>query len=225
MTTDILYLAFNRLEFTEITFELLLANTTWPLVETLYIYDDGSEDGTREYLEGWLGDLPVDHVWRETNYRSPVAIMNDYVGRASADLFAKVDSDIAMPPGWLEQSLEIFDLYPEVELLGLAAGWSMVKAGPPNWQPASHIGGVGLMKRSAFTSRQPPEAEGRQGFTTWQHKWEPRRGWIQPDILAVQLDLIPEEPFVSLAASYVEKGWARYWPPMEDERLWEWVLG
>ena len=56
---DILYVGWNRLEFTKATFEALKANTDWSLVRHLHIHDDGSTDGTREWLrDAWIG-MPV----------------------------------------------------------------------------------------------------------------------------------------------------------------------
>lgn len=219
---DVLYLARNRLAYTQASFGYLLANTDWSLVARLVVYDDGSEDGTREWLEEHAENGQVSADLRPSGFGSPVAVMADYLLTAEADIFAKVDNDIAMPPGWLTTAARCMDENPELEILGLAAGWAPRKTGPLSYQPATHIGGVGLMRRSAF-ERGPLEPNGRFGWTEWQHKYEPRRGWIAPDVLAVQLDLIPEEPWRSLAASYVAKGWAREWPPMDDPRLWEWV--
>ena len=50
---DILFLAKDRRTFTEMTFGWLLENTNWDLVNRLIVYDDGSTDGTRE----WLRDI------------------------------------------------------------------------------------------------------------------------------------------------------------------------
>ncbi len=50
-SVDLLYLACNRLEFTQETFTALIANTDWQLVHELFVYDDGSQDGTREWLD------------------------------------------------------------------------------------------------------------------------------------------------------------------------------
>ena len=47
---DIVYLAWNRLEFTRKTFETLVANTDWSKVARIIVYDDGSVDGTGDYL-------------------------------------------------------------------------------------------------------------------------------------------------------------------------------
>lgn len=220
---DVLYLARNRLAYTQASFGYLLANTDWSLVDRLVVYDDGSEDGTREWLEERMAGCPHPYILRETHFGSPVAVMADYLATAQADIMAKVDNDIAVPPGWLSTAARCMEENPELELLGLAAGWAREKQGPLGYQVATHIGGVGLMRRSAFDKRPPLEPNGRQGFTTWQHKHEPIRGWLTPDVLAVQLDLIPESPWRELAASYVAKGWAREWPPMEDRSLWSWI--
>jgi glycosyltransferase involved in cell wall biosynthesis len=222
---DILYPAFNRLRFVQETFPLLLANTDWSLVRQLVVYDDGSTDGTRGWLKTALQDAdgPLALLFRRTNYGSPVAIMADYLTDDPADIFAKVDSDIAMPPGWLNTAARCMDENPDLEALGLAAGWAERKDGPLGYQPAPHIGGVGLMRSSAFKGK-PLDPNGRFGWTEWQHQHEPVRGWITPDVLAVQLDLIPEEPYVTLARRYVRLGWQRYWPPMEDRALWAWVV-
>ena len=60
------------------------------------------------------------------------------------------------------------------------------------------------MRVESFLRRPPIGARGRFGFTEWQHKHEPVRGWITPGLAVAQLDLIPEEPWASLAAEYVE---------------------
>lgn len=94
---------------------------------------------------------------------------------------------------------------------------------------ARHIGGVGLMRIKAFTWRRPvPLAlgkNGRAGFTIWQHRHNVRAAWVTPDLPVVQLDRIPDEPWASLSAHYVEQGWARSWEPYTDDMRawWEWI--
>ena len=77
---DILYCAWNRLEFTKVTFELLRRNTEWRHVEKLVVYDDGSEDGTREYLMEAGAEVPVPaYEVRHGGWHSTGATMNDFV--------------------------------------------------------------------------------------------------------------------------------------------------
>lgn len=228
MTIDVLYLAWNRKEFTETSFRLLLENTDWGLVNNLVVYDDGSTDGTREWLEENINVCPVPHVLRKRSkgrWRSPVEIMVDYLAGSDSDVFAKVDSDIAVPAGWLSDAATVLRKNPDLDLLGLAAGWTGVKKGLLGWQPCSHIGGVGLMRTDSFRRFPGLGGVGRQGFTQWQHANNPVRGWITPDLPVVQLDLIPDEPWRSLAAYYVSKRWAREWPPYDPENRvwWDWI--
>lgn len=229
MTVEILYLAWNRKAFTIASFELMLANTDWSLVDRLVVYDDGSTDGTRSWLRANLARVPVATELRRTKFRSPPATMNDYVAQTDAETFVKVDSDIALPPDWLGESLAVMAAEPALELLGLQAGMGAdprdpnVNGQPRSWRPCSHIGGVGLMRTDAFREREPIFPQGRQGFTKWQHDLDPVRGWLSPDLRVVQLDLIPEEPWASLAHEYVGRGWARPWPKYEDRWWWEWI--
>lgn len=222
MTLDVVYLAWNRLEYTQASFATVLANTDWEQVSRLVVYDDGSTDGTCEWLREASKDAPVDVKFRTRELRSPPAIMNDYLSRDPARLWAKIDNDIAVPAGWLPPMLDVMSAHQELSALGMAAGWTAVTGGKPSFQPSSHIGGVGLF-RSAHIPL-PVWSHGRFGWTEQQHKTPGIvTGWVTPDVQAVQLDLIPEEPWASLADYYVSKRWARVWPKYEDPSLWAWL--
>ena len=224
MSVDVLYLAWNRLAFTRTSFQLLTVNTDWAKVDRLVVYDDGSTDGTLEYLRDAILRIPGYVELRRTLLRSPVAITLDYLNGPHADLVAKIDNDIAVPPDWLAPPLDVLDRNPPLDLLGLAAGWTgnPAKNGAVYaYQPASHIGGVGVMRTSAFSRFPGLEPNGRFGFTEWQHETAVRSGWITPDINAVQLDLIADEPWADLARRYVVRGWSRKWPPYDiASRSW-----
>lgn len=240
MTVEILYLAWNRKAFTQTTFELLLTNTDWSRVERLVVYDDGSRDGTRGWLASNVGRCPVPHELRRSRFRSPPATMNDYLARTYADVFVKLDSDIAVPPGWIDPLLKVMAANEELELLGMQAGMGADPRDPSpawpdghwvtpvgdrhfSWVPSSHIGGVGAMRVSAFRSRPAIGEAGRFGFTEWQHELEPVRGWLSPCVRAIQLDLVPVEPWASLARRYLANRWAREWPPYQDPFWWDWL--
>lgn len=228
MSVDVLYLAWNRLEFTEFTFGKLLENTAWDRVHRLFVYDDGSEDGTLEFLEEAINRCPVPTDLRRVDLKSPPAIMNHYVTRSDAEMFAKIDNDIVVPPGWLERLQGVYEDFPDIELLGMEAG----RMGVPTdgceftFEPGSHTGGVGLFRVSAFQSRPPlEERKGRFGFTEWQRVYQPTRGWINPDLLLSSLDQIPFEPWRSLSEKYIELGWQRRWHTYEEqwtEPYWGW---
>lgn len=239
MNLDILYVAWNRLEFTRASFDLLAANTDWSLVRRLIVIDDGSEDGTAEWLEAASDALSIEHdlasAFVQVERLGPPGLMNYYLSHWAdgADAFAKIDNDIAVPPGWLPTMTDVLDRS-GVELLGMEAGRTGVPGRDHHptdergWEPCSHIGGVGLMRVSAFRTRPRIPARGRFGFTEWQGRHDPRRAWIYPDLYVPQLDRVPIEPWRSLSREYVGRGWQREWPdysPAWMRPYFDWLPG
>lgn len=230
MTIDLVYLTFNRLEFTRFTWEQLLENTDWTLVRRLLVYDNSSIDGTFEWIREQLQTAPVPWDLISHDLRSPPAVMNSYLAdwAAGADAFAKIDNDIVVPPGWLTSLAAVADAHPRLDLLGTESGRLGLPTqdfdGTYTWEPASHIGGVGLMRTRAFTGRPMIAENGRFGFTEWQHAHRPVMGWIKPDLAVTSLDQIPFNPWRTLSRRYIRLGWQRRWPRYDERfpRYWEW---
>jgi cellulose synthase/poly-beta-1,6-N-acetylglucosamine synthase-like glycosyltransferase len=223
---EILYPAWNRLEFTRKSFETMLANTNWECVSRLVVYDDGSSDGTREYLAEQVRSAPVNTVLITTNGIGPVAIMIDYLRSLKQNdiVFAKIDNDVVLPPGWVEAGLQVLHDDASVDLIGIEALRPLGK-GPYTYSPAEYIGGIGFMRSRAFRGCVPTP-NGRFGFTKWQSSHEDvKKGWIDPALSVCLLNLMPFEPWSSLSREYIRKGWQRDWPgplPAEHKALWEW---
>ena len=252
---DILFLAHNRLEFTRASLQALVNHTNWNHVRRIVLVDDNSTDGTREKLEtlgalpsrnpDWQGAIRAE-VWsHEPKYGSPVAVMADYLRMLpSAEFFAKIDNDVIVPTGWLDQCAATFEAHPELDLLGIepphsrcphftqpwhpepTAELEMAPA-PPRYVPTSTIGGIGVFRRRAFEGR-PLSPEGKYGgFEAWQRK-HPQivRGWIRPSLQLFLLDRLPIEPWASLSAEYIAKGWQRKWRDYDvsASHLWDWWL-
>lgn len=230
MTFDILYVTWNRLEYTKFSFEALLANTDWSYVRRLLVHDDGSTDGTLEYIVEAAKRAPVPHVInRGRTLNSPPAIMNRYVAASDTYAFVKIDNDIVVPPGWAQAMAGVMVRNPELELLGMSVGFAGDP--PPDWDGiygytrCSHIGGIGLMRVDAFRRRPTlPEGQGRFGFTGWQENNDPVRGWITPDILTFELDKVPVDPWARLGRLYVRQGRQRKWPAYDRPEFWEWAF-
>jgi glycosyltransferase involved in cell wall biosynthesis len=231
MSLDILYLAYNRLEYTRTSFELMKKNTDWSLVDRLVVYDDGSTDGTDDYLREAGERVHVSAFeFRMLKFRAPAATMNDYLSTSEAEMFVKIDNDIALPPDWLPSMYRVMRQNEDIELLGMEAArtgtvrdaQSATGPGHYGWIDGSHIGGVGIMRTESFHRRPAIMARGRFGFTEWQHRHDPVRGWIVPDLRVVQLDLIPEEPWASLAHEYIARKWQRIWPKYDPLQPWWW---
>jgi glycosyltransferase involved in cell wall biosynthesis len=219
VTTDILYLSFNRLAFTRFSFAMLLANTDWTLVDRLVIYDDGSHDGTREFFDDAIRAVPADTTLRSELLRSPPATMNRYIRQTTARYFVKIDSDIAVPPGWLTNLSTVMWDNPALDLLGMEGGRTGIPRKEPagyGYQLCTHIGGVGMMKTRPFRECGPIPEQGRYGFTQWQQDHGLVRAWITPDLLVCELDKVPEQPWISLTERYIREGWARQWGTYES---------
>jgi hypothetical protein len=234
---EILYCAWNRLQFTSATWAWMMAHTNWDYVSKIVVYDDGSEDGTYEFLRDNAKPFRRKHrtievELRQSTLHAPAAIMNHYIATSEAEAFVKIDNDIALCGGWLEKMLHVFGEN-DVELLGMEAGMvSMQGRDGVNRkygiEPCSHIGGVGMMSVQAFKSRPPvPFRIGdRIGFTEWQNRYDLKRAWIVPDLDVPQLDRLPFEPYLSLTEEYIERGWNREWGKYDEKWMspyWGWM--
>jgi hypothetical protein len=125
----------------------------------------------------------------------------------------------------------VMERSPTLELLGAEPGHSGITAEEDpypgvvhSYLPVAHIGGVGLMRKSAFDKRERPVPNGRFGFTEWQHEHKPNVGWILPDLRLFALDQLPIEPWLTITRRYVGAGLNRRWPKynMTHAALWNW---
>lgn len=226
---EILYLAHNRLEFTKASLAALFENTNWDFVDRLIVYDDASVDGTRGYLQSI--SYPIDNAELICGtFGGPVEVTNHFLSRRDPTddhVFCKLDSDVMLPPGWLDQSLRVMRQNPELHLLGIEA-FNPVATGctERSYTQARHIGGIGLMRSGAFVTL--PRPHGRFGFTAWQEHTDPRPncGWINPSLPVFLLDWLPREPWRSLSDEYIAQGWQRRWDKYQESRseLWKWWI-
>lgn len=104
---------YNRLDFTKRMLDSFFKNTTGPF--RLIIVDNGSTDGTKE----WLEDLPKNHqatIHLHFNSENQGIAIGRNQGLFLADKYgeedqylATIDNDIDLPPGWLEECTDIID--------------------------------------------------------------------------------------------------------------------
>lgn len=230
---EILYLAKGRRAYTEYTLQHLFTSTNWDLVDRLVVYDDGSSRDDAKWLKKNAYYCPGDVVFRQTLLGSPVAVMNHYLDRTQSQIFAKIDNDIMVPPGWLDTMLGVMERNRSLELLGMEPGRGCHSpeeswVGMHTSYPASHIGGVGLMRTSAFDKHPRPVADGYFGFTEWQHTYNPALGWIRPDLRVFALNQIPFEPWRTIGEGYLKAKIQRFvndiYPP-EWSYYWDWAMG
>lgn len=218
MKIDILFPTYHRSEFTAASIRALLRNTNL------------------------RGRIVVDND--EGRNSGPVAAMNRLLAQPGTEIFAKIDNDTIVPPGWLEQCVAVMEAHPELDLLGIEppasrtpAPWGRKMSDPESRTTASAgyarcemIGGIGLFRRRAFEGRapmRPREKNGVGGFSDWQTNHPAVvKGWIVPPLNVFLLDRLPIEPWASLSKTYIAKGWQRPWTNYkpQDHGLWDWWL-
>ena len=243
MTLDLIFLAKGRVEYTVESVAALVANTDWQLVRRLVIYTDGQPDPA-EY-GSWIDLFRTVRTLKEGEVTfaalgGPVNIMLDYLKGAPADVFAKIDNDVVVPPGWLNRCVEVMRAREELDLLGIEppasrtrAPWRAVAPPAPELMspPGLHnyfgyakcdaVGGIGLFRSRAWrvTLGRMSQHSTYGGFTDWQLAPAQRdlvKGWVVPPLELFLLDRLPFEPWVSLGKRYQDEGLQRAWT-MYDE--------
>lgn len=224
---DLLYVAWNRLEFTRESFTALVAHTDWRLVRRLTIWDDGSTDGTAEWLRGAAANVPVATRVENTALGSPVSVMAQFARGAEAPIVAKIDNDTMVPPGWLGECVAILDAHPGLSLLAIealephASGPDVVRT----YTPAPVVPGMGVYRRDAFAASVPAPIGRWFGWQEWLTRQSPplHAGWAAPALPVFVLDRVPLEPWRSLTRRYVALGWQRAWPEYGAAHApWHW---
>lgn len=120
MTTSIMFCTYNRLNFTKRMLESFFQNTTSPY--HLVIVDNGSTDGTPEYLNAEVAQAHLIHpsclgVHIELNSENQGIAKGRNRGLAIAQNYgdaylATLDNDIELPEHWLEDCLDVIKANP-----------------------------------------------------------------------------------------------------------------
>ncbi|HXZ36210.1 MAG TPA: glycosyltransferase [Thermodesulfobacteriota bacterium] len=113
---DIIIPIWNQLSLTQRCLEAVRKKTRTP--HRLILIDNGSEEGTRKYLEGlaespsWTGVL----VRNEKN-RGYIQAVNQGLKISTAPYVCLLNNDIVVTAGWLERMIEFAGSHPEVGLV------------------------------------------------------------------------------------------------------------
>lgn len=243
---DIVFVAHNRLAFTKEAYTNFIKRTNFNLVDSVLFYDDNSIDGTKQFLEEEIKKLKIRSTLLNSRLQYPVAIMNHFLYELKTfkqPIFAKIDNDVIVPPGWLDTCVEIMEKNPKLDLLGIEPTWSRTQApwqgshpavvdpkeialGPSTFIPSTAIGGIGLMRKDCFYRHDKMIPHSKYGgFTDWQ--WKNKdiiKGWAAPALKLFLLDRLPMNPWKELSLGYIERGWQRAWTDYTEEiaHLWDW---
>jgi GT2 family glycosyltransferase len=118
MTIDLVLVTCNRLAYTKLALASVLADPTEDF--SLTIWDNGSTDGTVEYLRDEVNDSRIAKIVFSESNVGQIAAVNDVWGKSKADLLGKLDNDCVVTAGWTRT---LGKAHSDVENLGVVACW------------------------------------------------------------------------------------------------------
>ncbi len=115
MTIDLIFISYNRLAYTKLALASLLADPTEEF--SLTIWDNGSTDGTKDYLSSVEDPRIVRKVFLLENVGLRGAV-NDLFSKSSADLVGIIPNDFLVTPGWTRPLAQVHADVPEFGMIG-----------------------------------------------------------------------------------------------------------
>lgn len=225
---DLIFPAHNRLEFTRESWDALVDNTDWELVDRLSVYSVASADGVQDFLKIAAANFKKAPVsFASIPLTQIVELQTDHIAKSKSYYVGKIDNDTMVSPGWLRASLGVMERNPDLSFLGIEA-MNPVKAVPDGeytYSAADFISGLFVARRSAFEGSRPQIYGKYYGWEEWQQEKVPhlKRGWIQPALPIFLLDRIPYEPWMGLSKMYEKNGWQRAtYKYLPECTIWDW---
>ena len=162
MTASIMMVTYNRLELTKQTLEDLFKTTDYPF--NLIIVDNGSNDGTVDYLTDTLLNNKSEHL-KEYNIIQNKENLGIATGRNlalykaihqyNAQWLVTIDNDVLVPNGWLSEAIEILQSCPQFAAIGVnmeGVQYPMVTKGGKSFQekPQGNLGTAAMIFRRSL---------------------------------------------------------------------------
>jgi glycosyltransferase involved in cell wall biosynthesis len=175
VTIDLIFITYNRLEYTRLSLASVLADSAEEF--SLTIWDNGSTDGTKEYLASVQDPRIVRKVLSPQNVYLHGAA-NDMFFKSSADLVGIIPNDFLVTPGWTRPLAKAHADVPEFGMIGC---WHFFPD-DFDYERAKHKiqtfgqhrilrhpwtgGGAGLVKLKAIRECGPPESSATTQYWT-----------------------------------------------------------
>jgi len=107
---------FNRLDLTQACLDSLLHGETWPSLEVIVV-DNGSSDGTPEYLQGFARTDGRLQVVPNPKNEGFAAANNAGTARATGDFVIFLNNDTIVPPGMIGRLVRHLEADPRIGLV------------------------------------------------------------------------------------------------------------
>lgn len=119
LLTSIIILAHNQLEYTKKCIDSILTHTQKPF--ELIIVDNGSTDGTADYLESELARLIPEDRLRVIKNNENLGFAkgnNQGIAASQADYVILMNNDVVVTPGWLSKMVTCAEKNPRIGIVG-----------------------------------------------------------------------------------------------------------
>ena len=114
-SVGIIFLTFNRLYYTRKTLPVLLESSDYPF--SIRIVDNGSSDGTVEYLKN-LAHPRIEQIIFNKKNEGLVKPTKRFWKEIGTELVGKIDNDILVPKGWVQKLTEAHQRVPNLGVAG-----------------------------------------------------------------------------------------------------------
>ena len=112
----VLFLTYNRLYYTQKTLPALLGSSD-TISYQIRIVDNGSTDGTVEYLQK-LSHPQIERIIYNNKNEGLVKPTKKFWKESKAKFIGKIDNDILVPKGWLDKLIDAHQKIPELGVIG-----------------------------------------------------------------------------------------------------------
>ena len=198
MTIDLVFITYNRIEYTKLALNSVLADPTEKF--SLTIWDNASTDGTVEYLKNEVNDPRISEVIFSKQNIGQTAAVNQIWSQSKADLLGKLDNDCLVTPGWTRT---LARAHSDIDNLGVIACWHFSPQ-DYDYERAKHkiqsfgghqvfrhpwICGTGLLiKRETFKKFGPIKNKGTTRYWLKMASAGYINGWYYPLIYQEHMD-------------------------------------
>ncbi len=161
-SVGIIYLTYNRLYYTKKTLPALLNSSKYPF--KVRIVDNGSTDGTVEFLKG-LNHPNIEKIIYNNTNKGLVQPTKQFWKETKAELIGKIDNDILVPQNWIDKLVIAHKSIHNLGVIGYchfrnedfnarAVGLKVETINNIQFRRQPWIGGNYLMKRSTVLSHK-----------------------------------------------------------------------
>ncbi len=119
---SIVVVTYNNLDLTRQCLESVLTRTEWPNYE-LFVVDNGSTDGTPDYLWELASKDSRLRVICNPENRGFAAANNQALRLAEGDFLVLLNNDTVVPRGWLSGLVRHLSAHPDFGLVGPVTNW------------------------------------------------------------------------------------------------------